>query len=117
MLGGVQGGAWEGRQLLREATVAAALRDHTGGLPTQSGLPAGSGLGWMLDRANFMGDAPPGSFGHTGFTGPAMLGVPGHGLAVVVLSNRTYPRRTPPPYRHHGATAAIVAAALERVRE
>jgi CubicO group peptidase (beta-lactamase class C family) len=110
----LQGGAWGGRQILREATVAAALHDYTLGLPTQSGQPASSGLGWMLDRANFMGAAPPGSFGHTGFTGPAMIGVPAHGLAVVVLSNRTYPRRTPPPYRHHPVTAAIVAAALER---
>jgi CubicO group peptidase (beta-lactamase class C family) len=109
----LQAGAWGGRQLLREATVALALRDYTAGLPTPSGTPARSGLGWMLDRANFMGQAPPGSFGHTGFTGPAMVGVPERGLAVVVLSNRTYPRRTPPPYRHHGTTAAIVASALE----
>jgi CubicO group peptidase (beta-lactamase class C family) len=111
----LQGGAWGARQILREATVVAALRDYTRGLPAQSGQPASSGLGWMLDRANFMGAAPPGSFGHTGFTGPAMIGVPAHGLAIVLLSNRTYPRRTPPPYRHHAVTAAIVAAALEGV--
>jgi len=113
----LQGGAWGGRQILREATVAAALRDYTHGLPTQSGQPASSGLGWMLDRPNFMGAAPPGSFGHTGFTGPAIVGVPAYGLAVVVLSNRTYPRRTPPPYRHHPVTAAIVAAAIAVARD
>jgi CubicO group peptidase (beta-lactamase class C family) len=106
----LQGGAWGGRQLLREATVAAALRDHTAGLPTLSGVPVRSGLGWMLDRANFMGAAPAGSFGHTGFTGPAMVGVPARGLAFVLLSNRTYPRRTPPPYRHHAVTAALLNA-------
>ncbi len=109
----LQGGAWAGRQLLREATVAAALRDYTAGLPAASGMPVRSGLGWMLDRANFMGAAPAGSFGHTGFTGPALVGVPARGLALVILSNRTYPQRTPPPYRHHAVTAAVLAAALE----
>lgn len=108
----LQGGAWAGRQILREATVAEALRDHTAGLPTLSAVPAHTGLGWMLDRPNFMGAAPAGSFGHTGFTGPALVGVPALGLALVVLSNRTYPRRTPPPYRHHTVTAAVVELLL-----
>ncbi len=108
----LQGGAWEGRQVLREATVAAALRDYTAALPALSGAPARTGLGWMLDRANFMGAAPTGSFGHTGFTGPAMVGVPAQGLALVMLSNRTFPRRTPPPYRHHAVMAAVLEAAL-----
>lgn len=109
----LQGGAWAGRQLLREATVVEALRDHTAGLASATGWPVRSGLGWMLDRENFMGAAPPGSFGHTGFTGPAIVGVPARGLALVVLSNRTYPRRTPLPYRHHSITAAILEALLE----
>lgn len=108
----LQGGAWEGRQLLREATVAAALRDYTAALPALAGAPARSGLGWMLDRASFMGRAPAGSFGHTGFTGPALVAVPAAGLAFVILSNRTYPRRTPPPYRHHAVTAAVLAELL-----
>ncbi|HEU5014117.1 MAG TPA: serine hydrolase domain-containing protein [Roseiflexaceae bacterium] len=71
------------------------------------------GLGWMMDRVNFMGNAPAGTFGHTGFTGPAMLVVPSRQLTVVVLSNRVYPQRCPPPYQHHAVTAAIVNAALE----
>lgn len=109
----LQGGAWGGRQLLREATVAAALRDYTAGLETATGAPLHSGLGWMLDRPNFMGAAPAGSFGHTGFTGPALVCVPARELALVMLSNRTYPRRTPPPYRHHAVTAAVLRALLE----
>ncbi|HMQ30330.1 MAG TPA: serine hydrolase domain-containing protein [Chloroflexaceae bacterium] len=109
----LQGGAWGGRQLLRDATVAAALRDQTAGLATATGEPVRSGLGWMLDRANFMGAAPAGSFGHTGFTGPAIVCVPARDLALVMLSNRTYPRRTPPPYRHHAVTAAVLGALLE----
>lgn len=110
----LQGGAWEGRQLLCERTVAMALRDYTAELSSATGQAVRSGLGWMLDRANFMGAAPPGSFGHTGFTGPAIVGVPARGLALVMLSNRTYPRRTPPPYRHHAVTAAVLSAIMAR---
>ncbi|GAB4196715.1 MAG: serine hydrolase domain-containing protein [Roseiflexaceae bacterium] len=83
-----------------------ACRNHT------AGLNLACGLGWMLDRANFMGAAPPGSFGHTGFTGPAIVVVPAQGLVVVLLCNRVYPRRSPPPYAHHAVTAAVVEAAL-----
>jgi CubicO group peptidase (beta-lactamase class C family) len=105
----LEGGVWGGRQILREATVAAALRDYTGDLAVAAGGRAvRGGLGWMLDRATFMGAAPAGSFGHTGFTGPVIVGVPARDLALVVLSNRTYPLRTPPPYRHHTITAGIL---------
>jgi CubicO group peptidase (beta-lactamase class C family) len=66
----------------------------------------------MIDRPNFMGHAPAGTFGHTGFTGPALVLVSQERLIVVVLSNRIYPRRRPPPFEHHAVTAAIVNAAL-----
>lgn len=79
------------------------------------GLQMACGLGWMLDRANFMGTAPTGSFGHTGFTGPACVVVPTHRLVIVLLCNRVYPRRSPPPYAHHAVTAAVVASALKSV--
>lgn len=93
---------------LRADTAALALSNHT------TGLDIACGLGWMLDRPNFMGGAPPGSFGHTGFTGPAMVVVPALDLIVVVLSNRIHPRRSPP--RHHAITAALVDAAMHYVR-
>jgi CubicO group peptidase (beta-lactamase class C family) len=64
----------------------------------------------MIDRPNFMGEAPAGSFGHTGFTGPAMVVIPKRDTVVVILSNRVYPRRG--PGTHHPVTAALVAAAL-----
>jgi CubicO group peptidase (beta-lactamase class C family) len=67
----------------------------------------------MLDRPNFMGAAPTGSFGHTGFTGPAMVVVPGQRLIVVLFSNRVYPRRR--AFEHHPVTAAIVRVALASV--
>lgn len=91
-------------RLLRPETIALATANHT------PGMALACGLGWMLDRAGFMGAAPAGSFGHTGFTGPALVVIPRHRLIVVVLSNRTYPRRDTP--RHHPVTAAIVNAAL-----
>jgi CubicO group peptidase (beta-lactamase class C family) len=109
----LEAGTWAGRQLLREATVALALTNQLAGVPTASGTYLSGGLGWMLDRANFMGATPPGSFGHTGFTGTALIGVPARNLSLVLLSNRTYPQRTPPPYRHHAVTAAVLEAALE----
>ncbi|MCU0492195.1 MAG: beta-lactamase family protein [Chloroflexaceae bacterium] len=110
----LEGGSFEGKQLLREATVGLALRDYTDGLPSPvAGQRYRGGLGWMLDRPAFMGRAPAGSYGHTGFTGPVLVLVPQRQLAVIVLSNRTYPRRTPPPYPHHAITAAIVNAALD----
>jgi CubicO group peptidase (beta-lactamase class C family) len=94
------------RPFLEARTIALATTNHT------AGLALGCGLGWMLDRPNFMGHAPEGSFGHTGFTGPALVVVPREQLIVVVLSNRVFPRRQPPPYLHHTVTAAIVDAAL-----
>jgi CubicO group peptidase (beta-lactamase class C family) len=89
---------------LRSDTARLAVSNHT------TGHQAACGLGWMLDRPNFMGAAPPGSFGHTGFTGPAMIVVPGRRLIVVLLSNRVYPRRR--AFEHHLVTAAILRAAL-----
>jgi serine-type D-Ala-D-Ala carboxypeptidase len=90
--------------LLKNETIICATANHT------ARLNAACGLGWMLDRPNFMGDAPTGTFGHTGFTGPAIIVVPGQQLIVVLLSNRVYPRRR--AFEHHPVTAAILHAAL-----
>ncbi|MDX1492524.1 MAG: serine hydrolase [Longimicrobiales bacterium] len=62
-----------GGQLFREETVGTFLE------------PAieGQALGWQLPAY-----APAGSFGHTGFTGTFVLGVPRDSLAVVLLTNR-----------------------------
>jgi CubicO group peptidase (beta-lactamase class C family) len=95
-------------QILRRETIALAVANHT------RELNLACGLGWMLDRPNFMGSAPAGSFGHTGFTGPALVVMPRERAIVVVLSNRVYPLRRPPPFEHHTVTAAIVDAALSK---
>jgi CubicO group peptidase (beta-lactamase class C family) len=105
-------GAHHGRQLLRPATIAAATRDYTAHLPAKIGPPVATGLGWMVERAQFMGTAAAGGYGHTGFTGPVMLVLSQSRLTVTVLSNRTYPQRTPPPFAHHGVTAALIDAVL-----
>jgi serine-type D-Ala-D-Ala carboxypeptidase len=89
---------------LSTTTIARATVNHT------AGLNLACGLGWMLDRPNFMGSAPAGSYGHTGFTGPALVVVPKRRLVVVLLSNRVFPRRGPP--QHHPVTAAVVNALL-----
>lgn len=91
-------------KLLHRETARRATTNQT------AHLGLGCGLGWMMDRPSFMGAAPAGSFGHTGFTGPAIVVEPRREVVVVVLSNRVYPRRSPPA--HHAVTAAIVDVAL-----
>ena len=93
--------------LLNPTTLTMAITNQTPGL-TQA-----CGLGWMIDRPNFMGPTPRGSYGHTGFTGPALVIVPRDRLIIIVLSNRVHPQRSAP--RHHAVTAAIVTAALDSI--
>jgi CubicO group peptidase (beta-lactamase class C family) len=69
-------------ELAREAT-----RNHT------PHLRLACGYGWMLNRVSFMGQHAPSGFGHTGFTGPAIIALHDYNCCVVVLCNRTYPRR------------------------
>ncbi len=54
---------------------------------------ASQGLGWQTEGA-FLGKyAGKGSFGKTGFTGTSVCVDAGKGIAFVILSNRTYPKR------------------------
>lgn len=69
----LNGGTLDGRRLLRAGTVRTFLTPE----------PFGHYLGWMRPAG-----LPEGSFMHTGFTGPWVLGMPAHGLAVVLLCNR-----------------------------
>lgn len=98
--------AWlqDGAPLLSPFIAKQAVTNQT------PGLELACGLGWMLDRPAFMGAASSGGYGHTGFTGPVMLVAPRQQLSLVVLTNRTYPRRSPPA--HHAITARIATAAL-----
>jgi serine-type D-Ala-D-Ala carboxypeptidase len=48
-----------------------------------------NGLGWMMDPAeSFMKNGPPGTFGHTGFTGTSIAVVPSLKLSIILLINR-----------------------------
>ncbi len=66
-------GILNGRRYINAATIDAFLtRDRYGHY-----------LGWQVPR-----DMPEGSFAHNGFTGTWVLGVPRHGLSIVILTNR-----------------------------
>lgn len=53
-----------------------------------------TGLGWELNQPKFMGKyCTPHTFGKTGFTGTLCICDVEKGVAYVILSNRTFPRR------------------------
>jgi CubicO group peptidase (beta-lactamase class C family) len=55
---------------------------------------AQKGLGWELNKKWFMGSRfGPRTFGKTGFTGTSIVCDCDRGVALVILSNRTYPKR------------------------
>ncbi len=111
----LNGGELHGTRLLRAETVALAICHQAPWLRLHSAQQAiCCGLGWMLDRTEVMGSAPPGSYGHTGFTGPVLVVVPRQQLVLVVLCNRTYPRRTA-QRTHFPVIAALVDAVLQQV--
>ncbi len=55
------------------------------------------GWGWQRDNKTYTGEnAPPGCFGHQGFTGPTLFLNPQTKDVVIVLNNRVYPTRNGP---------------------
>jgi uncharacterized protein YbbC (DUF1343 family) len=73
-------------------------------------------LGWDVSTAfsRNRGDLfPPGSFGHTGFTGTSLWIDPASGSWVVFLSNRLHPDGKGDVSRLRGIVATLAAAALE----
>lgn len=66
----LQRGTYDGRRYLRSSTIDTFLERD----------PA---LGWVHPRGT-----PEGTFAHGGFTGTYLLGVPAHGVSVVLLTNR-----------------------------
>lgn len=53
---------------------------------------ARKGLGWQTEGV-FLGSSPAGRFGKTGFTGCSVVCDPARVIGLVILSNRTYPKR------------------------
>jgi CubicO group peptidase (beta-lactamase class C family) len=86
------GGELDGVRILSEAAVGEMLRQQPG---------AGNrSLGWhaycpVEERASSEACLEPVAYGHTGFTGTAMLVDPQSGRWMVLLSNRTYLARAP----------------------
>jgi CubicO group peptidase (beta-lactamase class C family) len=54
---------------------------------------ASAGLGWQTEGKFLGSHASAGSFGKTGFTGTSVCADPHKGIAFVILSNRTFPKR------------------------
>jgi len=104
------GGALDGQRILSPATIARMTAPST-----PSGMRDVRGLGWDLDSmysANRGDLFPPGSFGHTGFTGTSLWLDPSSGAYVVFLSNRVHPDGKGDVTALRGRVATIVAAAL-----
>ena len=104
------GGAVNGTRVLAPLTVMRMTSPST---------PVGErnvrGLGWDLDStfsANRGELLPPGSFGHTGFTGTSLWIDPATGVFVVFLSNRVHPEGKGDVTPLRAKVATIVAAAL-----
>lgn len=106
----LDGGVCNGARLLQAETVALATTYQAPWLALAAPPTIRCGLGWMLDRPEVMGSAPPGSYGHTGFTGPVLVVVPRHELVLVLLCNRTYPRRA--ARAHFPVVAALLDALI-----
>ncbi len=59
-------------------------------------IGARNGLGWELNNTNFMGKHTGlATFGKTGFTGTSVICDIERHIGLVILSNRTYPKRPP----------------------
>ena len=84
--------------------------------PRYSGDESLRALGWDVASAysRNRGDLfPPGSFGHTGFTGTSLWVDPSSGTWVVFLSNRLHPDGKGDVSRLRGIVSTLAAAALE----
>ncbi len=80
-------GRWQGRQILKPLTVKAMLSPLTLGEVTRA-------LGWDMASplSRTMGPFfPPGSVGHTGFTGTALWVDPASRSYLIILTNRVHP--------------------------
>ncbi|WP_284641663.1 serine hydrolase domain-containing protein [Paenibacillus silviterrae] len=106
------GGSVNGRRLFSEATVQAATRSWT------HGLPGGRrGLGWSLkgDYWDASGDLlSERCYGHTGFTGTSLYIDPDRELSVVLLTNRVHYGRGVSVVRLRDCFHNAVAACLEQ---
>ncbi len=109
----LSGGTFEGVRILSPLTVSRMTMAST-----PLGEPNRRGLGWDLDSvysANRGELFPPGSFGHTGFTGTSIWIDPTTGVFVVFLSNRLHPDGGGNVTALRARVATVVAAAIRDV--
>ncbi len=110
----LDGGVWRGQRLLSPAAVAALSKPNR--LP---GSATRRGLGWDLISPyskEHTAAFPPGSFGHTGFTGTSLWLDPKSKTFLIILTNRLHPdgRGQVKPLRAKVALAVAQALALGR---
>jgi CubicO group peptidase (beta-lactamase class C family) len=81
-------GSLGGRQYFKEETVRRMFENQLEGIGEKVGL------GWELDQKRYMGQfSSKTTFGKTGFTGCVCVCDIFHGVAWVILSNYTFPKR------------------------
>src|SRR5574338_340620 len=104
------GGAANGARVLSPLTLNRMLSPST-----PPSLRAVRALGWDMDSSfsSNRGELlPPGSFGHTGFTGTSLWIDPATGVFVVFLSNRVHPDGKGDVTPLRARVATVVASAL-----
>lgn len=81
----------DGIQVVPKGVLGMVTRNALANVPGQ-----GTALGWELANRKFMGEkVSDKAFGKTGFTGASVVCDPACEMAVVLLSNFTWPRREP----------------------
>jgi uncharacterized protein YbbC (DUF1343 family)/CubicO group peptidase (beta-lactamase class C family) len=106
----LNGGQYNGVRILSPMSVATMTRPR---VVTEEG--AARGLGWDIATtfSTNRGDLfPPGSFGHTGFTGTSLWLDPASETFTVFLSNRVHPDGKGDVGSLRGRVASIVAASI-----
>lgn len=106
----LNGGEYNGTRILSPLTVATMTRPRA-----VSDAGAARGLGWDIlsgFSANRGDLFPPGSFGHTGFTGTSVWIDPASESFVVFLSNRVHPTGRGDVTSLRGRVSSIVAASI-----
>jgi uncharacterized protein YbbC (DUF1343 family) len=110
----MNGGEYAGVRILSPMSVALMTRPRA---VTDTG--SARGLGWDIASSfsTNRGDLfPPGSFGHTGFTGTSLWLDPASETFVVFLSNRVHPDGKGDVASLRGRVASIVAASINDKR-
>ena len=112
----LNGGAANGRQILRPATVAAMTRKQTGELKARPGMPWGLGFCVIEDPTQMEANVTlsPGTFGHGGAHGTNSWADPVRGLVYVFMIQRDKLQPNPDNSAMRRAYQDAVAAALAK---